>query len=166
MTFFSKYFSYEEMTRTAVAEFKLKNQAQGLLYLAPLRQLATEQLLPIREGLGLPVRLNSVFRGADLNKAIGGAAASQHCLGQAADFNVGEFYAREDQLKVMKWIVDNNIPFGQLLLERGCIHISAPRAGRLQEVAEYDVPTKTKKPVDLAGISLKDFPTIIPKEVP
>jgi zinc D-Ala-D-Ala carboxypeptidase len=37
---------------------------------------------------GKPYRVNSGFRSPDLNKAVGGSKSSQHCLGQAVDFEI------------------------------------------------------------------------------
>ncbi len=158
MNFISKHFNFEELTKTAIKDLQARNRLEALLFLLPLRRLANDSLEPIRVGTGLVMDVNSGFRGRTLNTKIGGAVASQHCLGEAVDFNLRGYDDRESQMQVMKWIVDNNIPFGQLLLERGCIHISSPRASKGQEVAEYDVPTKTKKALDLSGVSLKDFP--------
>lgn len=158
MTFFSKYFTYEELTVTQVPGLQTKNRLAGLSCMPSLRSVANTLLLPVREGLGLPIIVDSGFRCKEVNAAVGGSQTSQHSFGEAADFNVQGFEDRAGQLKVMKWIVDANIPFGQLLLERGCVHISLPRTWAPREVAEYVVATKTKKPLDLSGVSLVGFP--------
>lgn len=158
MNFLSKNFSFEELTRTDVKELQTQNRVEALLYLPSIRRGAVTLLQPIRQGTGLKMTVNSGFRGRTLNARVGGSLVSQHCLGEAFDFNCKGFEDRYGQLLVMKWIVDANIPFGQLLLERGCIHISLPRSWAASEVAEYDVPTKTKKTLDLSRVSLRNFP--------
>lgn len=50
-----------------------------------LRQLAVGTLEPIRELLGVPLRITSGFRSAAVNRAVGGSSTSQHMAGLAAD---------------------------------------------------------------------------------
>ena len=45
-------------------------------------------LQQIRDHFGRPVTINSAYRTAAYNAKIGGAKASQHCLGTAADITV------------------------------------------------------------------------------
>ena len=42
-------------------------------------------LEPVRARYGAPIKVTSGYRCKQLNAAIGGAANSQHCLGQAVD---------------------------------------------------------------------------------
>lgn len=141
----SEHFTFEEMTFTAKEEFKEKNKFEAEDYENSLRRVAVELLEPIRVGLGKQIDIHSGFRGKSLNEAVGGSATSQHCLGEAADFNIKGYDDRKGQIAVVQWIKDNKgIKFGQLLLERGCIHISL---GGKMEIAEYDVATKSKKPI-------------------
>jgi zinc D-Ala-D-Ala carboxypeptidase len=157
----SKDFTFEELTATAHVDLMLLNKVEAASCLWSLRKVANDLLQPIRDGLDRAVIVTSGYRGETLNKRVGGSMRSQHCLGQAADFNVRGLTEREDQLRVCKWVLDNNIRFGQLLLERGCIHISLPRGWRDGEVAEYDVQTKSKKTLDLSQI---DLTPIVKKE--
>lgn len=140
----SKYFSFEEMTFTAKDEFKEKNKLEAEDYENNLRRVAVELLEPIRTGLGKQIDIHSGFRGKSLNEAVGGSKTSQHCLGEAADFNIKGYDDRKGQIAVVQWVKDKGIKFGQLLLERGCIHISL---GDKMEIAEYDVQTKMKQPI-------------------
>lgn len=52
---------------------------------AALVALCVRALEPIRALLGVPLQVTSGFRSAAVNKAIKGAAKSQHLLGEAAD---------------------------------------------------------------------------------
>lgn len=150
----SKNFSFEELTRTSRADLQAQNRVEAALCIWSLRKVARELLQPIRDGLGRKITVTSGYRGKTLNESIGGAKASQHCFGQAVDFQVEGLNDRDGQLKVIKWTLDQGIPFGQLLLERGCIHISLPRPWTGPEVAEYEVKTKSRRPLDLSDVDL------------
>src|SRR3990167_5552452 len=120
----SEHFTFEEMTFTSRAEFKEKNTSEAEDYENNLRRVAVELLEPIRIGLGKRIDIHSGFRGRSLNEAVGGSISSQHCFGEAADFNIKGYDDRKGQIAVIQWIKDSGLKFGQLLLERGCIHIS------------------------------------------
>jgi len=142
--FATEHFTFEELTFTAKEEYKEKNQIEAENYENNLRRVALELLEPIRTGLEKQIDVHSGFRGDSLNRAVGGSVTSQHCVGEAADFNVKGYDDRKGQIAVVQWIKDKGIKFGQLLLERGCIHISL---GDKMEIAEYSVETKTKQPI-------------------
>jgi len=141
----SKSFTFEELTSTSRADLLEANRAEARGHLKALRAVATDLLQPIRDHFG-PLVVSSGYRGKALNAAVGGSATSQHCAGEAADFNVVGKTDEAGQLEVMRWVVkESGIRFRQLLLERGCIHISLPHMDAQDgEVARYDVPTKTK----------------------
>lgn len=141
----SKSFTLDELTTTSREDLREANAYEALDHLKALRAVAQELLQPIRDHFG-PVVVTSGYRGKALNAAVGGAASSQHCLGEAADFNVVGMEDEAGQMKVVRWVAkESGIKFRQLLLERGCIHISLPHMDAGDgEVARYDVPTKTK----------------------
>jgi zinc D-Ala-D-Ala carboxypeptidase len=102
-----------------------------------LTALAENVLQPVRNLLGVPVRINSAFRSAGVNSAVGGVYNSQHRSGDAADIvplgmNIDDAFKR---------IALSVIPFDQLIIEtnkRGgrWIHISFnKRGGRRQLLA-------------------------------
>src|SRR3990167_5704421 len=152
----SAHFTFDELTGTSqavdvngdklatVEEMLEQNRKEAEDFRPFLKRVAVELLEPIRSGLGKPITINSGFRGFTLNEKVGGALSSQHCLGEAADFNVEGYEDRVGQIAVIEWVIESAIPFGQLLLERGCIHISL---GEKREVFEYDVRLKTKTPI-------------------
>lgn len=151
----SKNFSFSELTQTDSAELQTRNRAEAALSFFKLRRVARELLQPIRDGIKRKVTVTSAFRGRTLNTKVGGSENSQHCSGAAADIVVEGFEDRDGQLRVMKWIQDSGMKFGQLLIERGCIHISLPRGWNDGEVAEYVVDGKIKTPLDLAAMDIK-----------
>lgn len=93
---------------------------------------------PVRAHFGRPVIVSSGYRSRELNLAIGGSSRSQHCHGEAVDFEVSGF----DNMTVAKWIRDN-LEFDQLILEffdgvnphSGWVHCSYKlRANRLSVI--------------------------------
>ncbi len=155
----SAHFTLEELTSTSKAvdkngdgflsaqeheDFKAQNLEESLEFRDQLKRVAVELLEPIRSGLKKPISINSGFRGYTLNLLVGGTLTSQHCRGEAADFKVKGYEDRAGQIAVIRWVIESGIPFGQLLIERGCIHISL---GEKREVAEWDVPTQKKTPI-------------------
>lgn len=67
----------------------------------------------VRRALGKPVRITSGFRSPAVNKAIGGAATSDHCKGLSADFVCGGMTPEA----ICKVIIDAGIEFDQLIAE-------------------------------------------------
>jgi hypothetical protein len=60
-----------------------------------LQQLATTTLEPLRHLFDWPIRVNSGYRCVELNRRVGGAKRSQHCLGEAADIRLGPGWTPE-----------------------------------------------------------------------
>lgn len=75
-----KFFSIKELTKSTTAQQKgiknvpSKEQEQNLI------ALIENVLDPLREAYGKPIVVTSGFRCKELNKAVGGAASSQHCF--------------------------------------------------------------------------------------
>jgi hypothetical protein len=91
-----------------------------------LRRLA-ETLEQVRSVLGKPVTVNSGFRSAAVNVAVGGVPTSDHCDGRAADI-ICPAYGSPYQ--VAKAIYDAGIDFQQLIIEwNQWVHISIPKVG-------------------------------------
>lgn len=86
----------------------------------------------VRTVLGKPITISSGYRSPRLNKAVKGAANSQHVTGQAVDFICPGFGKPED---VVKAIVKAGIVFDQLILEYppdGWVHMSVSPNPRKQ----------------------------------
>ena len=72
---------------------------------------------------GKPIMVSSGYRSPALNKAIGGAATSQHCKGCAADFKVPGM--TPDQL--VRLITMSSLEYDQVIREfDSWVHISVP----------------------------------------
>jgi len=83
-----KFFSLTEMTQSQTAVRKGIDNMPNEKELECLKELVKNVLDPIREHFEKPVTINSGFRGAKLNRAVGGSSRSQHCKGQAADIEI------------------------------------------------------------------------------
>ena len=77
-----------------------------------LKQRCLNVLQPLREYYQNPIKISSGFRSAKLSEAIGSSANSQHCKGEAADFEL----IGHDNLNVASHI-KNNFQYDQLILE-------------------------------------------------
>ena len=75
------------------------------------KELCENVFEPIRAHLNKPIKINSGFRSAVVNKRIGGAKTSQHVLGEAMDLDLHE-------RGIFEWIIDN-IDFDQAIYEGG-----------------------------------------------
>ena len=122
-----KYFTMGEMCRSAVADAKgikntcSKTQAENLM------ALVSNVLDPLREMYGKPITVNSGFRSVALNRAVKGAATSQHLRGEAADITGGN---PEENRKLIE-LIKNNLPYDQLIDEKNAtwVHVSYKRIG-------------------------------------
>ena len=107
----SKNFALSEMVKSATAERLGVDNTPTDIHLVNLTHLAIHILQPVRDEFGV-ITINSGYRGPKLNAAVGGSKTSQHCNGQAADFE--SFSTPNPDLA--KWIA-NNLEFDQLILE-------------------------------------------------
>ena len=85
----SKYFTLRELTASSVARQRKLQNIPVDSQLANLQALVTHVLDPLRALYGSPLFVNSAFRSAEVNAAVGGVANSQHTKGQAADITTG-----------------------------------------------------------------------------
>jgi putative chitinase len=116
MTMLSPHFSAEELTRTYTG---IPNMPSGDV-LARLCETA-KQLEKVRALLGGPLLITSGYRSPVVNKIVRGVPTSAHCQGYAADFDPPGALSHYD---AARRIEASDIPFDQLILEYGWIHIS------------------------------------------
>lgn len=95
--------------------------------------LAEEVLDPLRQAYGKPIRVNSGYRCPVKNKAVGGATASQHMKGEAADISPlrvesGELSV-ERQLRRLAQLIVERGKFDQLIIYPTFLHVSWKRSG-------------------------------------
>lgn len=122
-----KYFTMGEMCRSAVADAKGIKNTCGKTQAENLMSLVNNVLDPLREMYGKPITVNSGFRSVALNRAVGGAATSQHLRGEAADITGGN----PDENRKLIELIKNNLPYDQLIDEKNAawVHVSYKRVG-------------------------------------
>lgn len=120
----AKYFTLGEMCKsdTALAK-RINNTPTDQATIGRLNTLMEECLDKVREMWGKPIGVNSGYRSAELNRAVGGAVNSQHLRGEAADISTG---TKENNRKLFDMIVASDISFDQLIDESDYkwLHIS------------------------------------------
>lgn len=116
----SPSFTLEELTHTDHREYDNMPDADEL---ANLYRLA-EFLEQVKEVLGgKPIMINSAFRCAEVNKAVGSSDKSQHRRGCAADIRVPGM--TPDQ--VVSAIIESGLPYDQCIREFDrWTHVSIP----------------------------------------
>jgi uncharacterized protein YcbK (DUF882 family) len=122
-----KHFTLAELTHSTTAAAQNIDNTPPPAVVAKLVALTNKLLDPVRELWGDPLTVNSGFRSPALNKAIGGAVASQHMKGEAADITAG---TPEKNKALFNMILAASIEFDQMIDEKGYtwIHLSY-RAG-------------------------------------
>lgn len=83
----TEHFTLEELTRSATAEIERIDNTPDKTSTDNLEILARNVLEPARQELKRPLIINSGYRSATLNKAVGGKTNSYHLTGQAADIH-------------------------------------------------------------------------------
>lgn len=133
---FMKYFSFNEFFNSDLAD------TVGIVnYPAPeVEQLVRFHIIalvdhvldPIRERLGVPVRITSGYRCKALNELVGGKDSSQHLAGYAADFTI-DGLTPHDYKRLAYWCADH-LEFDQMIVypKRKFIHVSyvSPESNR------------------------------------
>jgi zinc D-Ala-D-Ala carboxypeptidase len=114
-----------------------------------MKLLAEKIFEPLRKWVGGPIRINSFYRGPELNKAIGGSSKSQHCKGQAMD--IDDNGCHKTNAEMYAWLKDN-VEFDQMIWEFGdddnpnWVHVSyvSPEENRNRCLKAYKENGKTK----------------------
>jgi len=109
----SRFFTLDEMTRSATAQSEGIPNDPGAAEIENLRALCNAVLDPLRESIGRPIRVTSGFRGPALNRRIGGASNSQHVTGEAADIDSRGLSV----LELFQRIIRLELPFDQVIYE-------------------------------------------------
>ena len=119
----AKYFTIGELCKSDVAVEKRIENTPDNTTVERMQALMEECLDKVREMWGKPIGVNSGYRSAELNRAVGGAKNSQHLRGEACDITTG---TKENNRKLFDLIVASDIPFDQLIDESGYkwLHIS------------------------------------------
>jgi len=112
----SKHVSYREGVYSITADrLGLKNDPTEE-HLDNMKLLSEKIFEPLRDHVGGPIKINSFYRGPELNAAIGGSAKSQHCNGQAID--IDDTFGHATNAEMYTWIKEN-LDFDQMIWEFG-----------------------------------------------
>lgn len=118
-------------------------------HLQNMRLISKKVFEPLRTHVGGPIRINSFYRGPELNKVIGGSTKSQHCRGQAMD--IDDTFGNASNSYMFNWI-KVNLDFDQMIWEFGnednpnWVHVSyvSPKKNRNRCLQAYRENNKTK----------------------
>ena len=108
----SENISFKEGTFSATATRLGLPNAPSKEHLANMQVLAKKVFQPLSVYVGGPIKINSFYRGPELNKAIGGSKKSQHCKGQAMDIEYVLVVRPYSQM--YQWIKEN-LDFYQMI---------------------------------------------------
>ena len=123
----SKHVSHKEGVYSITAlRLGLKNEPTEE-HLTNMKLTSEKVFEPLREFVNGPIKINSFYRGPELNKAIGGSVKSQHCHGQAMD--IDDTYGAMSNATMYNWVKEN-LDYDQMIWEFGTennpdwVHIS------------------------------------------
>lgn len=145
----TKHVSYKEGVHSITALRLGLNNDPSDAHLQNMILLSEKIFEPLRVHVGGPIKINSFYRGPELNKAIGGSAKSQHCHGQAMD--IDDTYGNASNKEMFNWI-KANLDYDQMIWEFGddnnpaWVHVSYvdPGSNRNRCLKAYREDGKTK----------------------
>jgi len=112
----SEHITYKEGVYSTTALRLGLNNDPTKAHLTNMELLAEKIFEPLRKHVNGPIKINSFYRGPELNKAIGGSSKSQHCEGRAMDIDDDFGYmSNADMFEYIK----NNLSFDQMIWEFG-----------------------------------------------
>ena len=135
----SKHISYKEAVGSNYAKQKGISNKPNEEQVENMKLLAEKVFEPLREWVGCPIRVNSMFRSQELNSAIKGSSTSSHMKGEAMDITsmaCGKENCKSN-LEMFHWIKDN-LEFDQLIWEFGkepkWLHVSFNKDNNRKQV--------------------------------
>ncbi len=144
----SDHISFKEAMHSATAKRRGINNMPDPDAVACMISLAENVFEPLRKHVGGPIKINSMYRSEELNKAIGGSKTSQHCKGQAVDLD--DTYGYASNAEMYEYIV-NNLDYDQIIWEFGndknpdWVHVSyvSPKKNRKRQLKAERINGKT-----------------------
>ena len=140
----SKNFSYHEFEHSDIAkEERITNAITAVEIRDAIKSLVDNLLQPLRDAIKKPLKISSGYRCPALNShyKVGGAATSQHVKGEAADVWCATMTPYELACKV----VELDLPFDQLILYSGFVHLSHKKSGAQRKQILYNKSYKGQK---------------------
>lgn len=136
----SRHVSYREATFSATAARLGIDNTPTPAHLRSMMLLAERVFEPLRAHVGGPIGITSFYRSAKLNKAVGGSASSQHCLGQAMDLDMDRVPNPKATNAQLFHLVRTTLLFDQLIWEFGTeknpdwVHVSLVEGSNRKQV--------------------------------
>lgn len=147
----SKHISFNESVASYTAKRRGIDNTPNAYHISNMQVLAEKIFEPLREWVGGPIKINSMFRSKDLNTAIKGSKSSQHMEGRAMD--IDDTYGHKTNAEMYNYIKEN-LDFDQLIWEFGSdenpdwVHVSYvsehENRGRCLKAYREDGKTKYK----------------------
>lgn len=146
----SEHLDLSELIRSESAKRRGIANMPTEAHIANLKLLAEKVFEPIRNNFRCPIHISSGYRSAELNKAVGGAATSQHSSGEAIDIDMDGSPNGVTNKMVFDYI-KKYLEFDQLIWEFGSaenpdwVHVSYESTGkqRKQVLKAYKENGKT-----------------------
>lgn len=112
----SNHISFKEAVKSNTAlRLGIKNEPNDY-QITNMVGVAVNVFEPLRQYVGGPIKINSMFRCEALNLAIGGSERSQHCEGRAIDLD--DTFGYKTNAEMFHYIREN-LNFDQLIWEFG-----------------------------------------------
>ena len=112
----SEHISFKEAIKSNTALRRGINNEPDDYQITNMVNIAHNVFEPLREWVGGPIKINSMFRCEELNEAIGGSSRSQHCEGRAIDLD--DTFGYKTNAEMFDYI-RKNLSFDQLIWEFG-----------------------------------------------
>jgi len=134
----TEHVSYKEVIKSNTATRKgIENIPSGE-QMENIKLLCENVFEPLREHVGGPIAINSLFRSVELNRAIGGSSTSQHCAMNGAAMDIDDTYGIMSNADMFEFI--KKLDFDQLIWEYGddenpdWVHISYKKNGNRKQI--------------------------------
>lgn len=140
----SKNFSYHEFEHSDIAkEERITNVITSAEVRDSIKCLVDNLLQPLRDAIKKPLKISSGYRCPRLNShyKIGGSPTSQHVKGEAADV----WCATMTPYELASEVIRAKLPFDQLVLYPGFVHLSHKRSGAQRMQILYNKSYTGKK---------------------
>jgi zinc D-Ala-D-Ala carboxypeptidase len=86
-----------------------------------------------------PIAVHSGYRSPQVDSAVGGVITSAHCHGLACDF-ISPLFGTPGETALA--ILRSDLPYDQLILEYGWVHVSLPQDGGVARRESLTKPSK------------------------
>lgn len=134
----TEHVSYKEVIKSNTATRRgIENIPSGE-QMENIKLLCENVFEPLREHVGGPIAINSLFRSVDLNRAIGGSSTSQHCAVNGAAMDIDDTYGGMSNADMFEFI--KKLDFDQLIWEFGndenpdWVHVSYKKSGNRKQI--------------------------------